>query len=172
MPEVVAASGSSVTVLPKWPHFSLPPTAQVAAAGSWARRRTDSVFPEIRKGTAQIIHLPAPEMFNPKSGRLHASRIAGELNVPVTTIAVAIGRKAHGVRKHPDSSSLQSELRRIYPIWLMLVELFAGNKAVARQFLNAPNRALDCRAPIEFIEIGDLSPLKLYVDSMTARQPI
>jgi uncharacterized protein (DUF2384 family) len=76
------------------------------------------------------------------------------------------------LRKHPDSSSLQSELRRIYRIWVALVELFAGNKAVSRQFLNAPNRALDRRAPIEFIETGDLSPLEIYVDSMTARQPI
>ena len=64
-------------------------------------------------------------------------------------------------------------MRRIYRIWVTLVELFAGNKTVARQFLNAPNRALDRRAPIEFIETGDdLSPLEMHVDSMTARQPI
>jgi uncharacterized protein (DUF2384 family) len=122
--------------------------------------------------TAQTIRVLAPELFNPKSGRLDAARIASELNVPVTTIAVAIGRKAPGVRKHPDSSSLQAELRRIYRIWVTLVELFAGNKAIARQFLNAPNRALDRRAPIEFIETSDLLPLEMFVDSMTARQPI
>ncbi len=108
--------------------------------------------------TAQTIRAPAPELFNPQTGRLDAARIARELHVPVTTIAVAIGRKAPGVRKHPDASSLQSELRRIYRIWVTLVELFAGNKAVARQFLNAPNRALERRAPIEFIETGDLGP--------------
>jgi len=122
--------------------------------------------------SAQTIQVPAPELFNPQSGRLDAARIASELKMPVTTIAVAIGRKAPGVRKHPDSSSLQSELRRIYRIWVSLVELFAGNKAAARQFLNAPNRALDRRAPIEFIETGDLNPLEMYIDSMTARQPI
>ena len=86
--------------------------------------------------TAQTIRVPAPKLFNPQTGRLDAARIARELHVPVTTIAVAIGRKAPGVRKHPDASSLQSELRRIYRIWVTLVELFAGNKAVARQFLN------------------------------------
>jgi len=122
--------------------------------------------------TAQTIRVPAPELFNPQTGRLDATRIARELHVPVTTIAVAIGRKAPGVRKHPDASSLQSELRRIYRIWVTLVELFAGNKAVARQFLNAPNRALERRAPIEFIETGDLGPLEMYVDAMNARQPI
>src|SRR3954452_21858790 len=97
--------------------------------------------------TAQTIRVPAPELFNPQSGRLDEARMARELNVPVTKIAVAIGRKAPGVRKHPDASSLQSELRRIYRIWVSLVELFASNKAVARQFLNAPNRALDRHAP-------------------------
>jgi len=56
--------------------------------------------------------------------------------------------------------------------WVTLVELFAGNKAVARQFLNAPNRSLERRAPIEFIETGDLAPLELYVDAMNARQLI
>ncbi len=122
--------------------------------------------------TTQTIRVPAPELFNPQSGRLDAARIARELYVPVTTVAVAIGRKAPGVRKHPDASSLQSELRRIYRIWVSLVELFAGNKAVARQFLNAPNRALDRHAPIEFIQNGNLAPLEAYVDAMNARQPI
>jgi hypothetical protein len=42
-------------------------------------------------------------LFNPESGRLYAARIAHELNLPVGTIAEAIGRKAPGVRKHPDS---------------------------------------------------------------------
>src|ERR1700733_8546775 len=28
MPEKLAASGSTATILPKWPHFSLPPTAK------------------------------------------------------------------------------------------------------------------------------------------------
>lgn len=66
--------------------------------------------------SAQTIRVPAPELFNPQSGRLDAARIAHELNVPITTIAVAIGRKAPGVRKHSDSSPLQAELHRIYRI--------------------------------------------------------
>jgi uncharacterized protein (DUF2384 family) len=129
------------------------------------------MFSGAQMATPQILQVAAPELFNPQSGRLDAARIAHELNIPVTTIATAIGRKAPGVRKHPDSSSLQSQLRRIYRIWVALVELFAGNKAVARQFLNAPNRALDRRAPIELIEIGDFGPLELYVDGMISRNP-
>jgi len=78
---------------------------------------------------------------------------------------------------HEESIEVAAPPERIWKlfsdrIWVTLVELFAGNKAVARQFLNAPNRALHRRAPIEFIEAGDLGPLEMYVDSMTAWQPI
>jgi hypothetical protein len=112
-----------------------------------------------------------PALFNPETGRLDAARIARELSVPVGTIAEAIGRKAPGVRKHPDASSLQAELRRIYRIWVSLVDLYAGDKGNARIFLNAPNRQLENQAPIEFIENGNLAPLEMYLDAMSVRQP-
>src|ERR1700712_4721464 len=89
-----------------------------------------------------------PALFNPQSGRLDASRIAREIHLPVATIALAIGKKAPSVRKHPDASSLQPELRRVYRIWVAIVDLYAGNKKKARIFLNAPNQYLDRRAPI------------------------
>ena len=47
-----------------------------------------------------------PALFNPQSGRLDASHIASDIQLPVSTIAVAIGKKAPSVRKHPDASSL------------------------------------------------------------------
>jgi uncharacterized protein (DUF2384 family) len=115
--------------------------------------------------------LPAiePTLFNPHTGRLDAARIAHEFNVPVAIIAEAIGRKAPGVRKSPDASSLQGELRRLYRIWVALLDLYAGDKTNARIFLNAPNRNLENHAPIEFIQNGDLAPLELFVDAMSAR---
>ncbi len=112
-----------------------------------------------------------PALFNPETGRLDAARIAREMNVPVGVIAEAIGRKAPGVRKHPDASSLQGELRRLYRIWTAVVEMYAGDKTHARIFLNAPNRNLENHAPIEFIEQGDLAPLELFLDAMSVRQP-
>ena len=112
-----------------------------------------------------------PTLFNPDSGRLDAARIARELNLPVVTIAEAIGRKAPSVRKHPDATSLQAQLRRIYRIWVSLVELYAGDKMNARIFLNAPNRHLENYAPVELIEKGDLAPLEAFVEAMSTRQP-
>ena len=112
-----------------------------------------------------------PALFNAQTGRLDAARIAHELHVPVGMIAGAIGRKAPGVRKHPDASSLQGELRRIYRIWVALVDLYAGDKTHARIFLNAPNRHLENQAPIEFIENGNLAPLEMFLDAMSVRQP-
>ncbi len=108
-----------------------------------------------------------PALFNPQSGRLDASRIASEIQLPVSTIAEAIGKKAPSVRKHPDASSLQPELRRVYRIWVAIVELYAGNKKSARIFLNAPNKHLENQAPVEFIEGGDLKPLEALVEAMT-----
>lgn len=120
---------------------------------------------------AHVSFAPDSALFNPRTGRLDAARIAKEMNVPVGMIAEAVGRKAPGVRKHPDASSLQRDLRRIYRIWVALVELFAGDKSHARIFLNAPNRNLENHAPIEFIESGDFAPLELFVDAIDARQP-
>jgi len=54
---------------------------------------------------------------------------------------------------------------------MTLVELYAGNKAHARIFLNAPNRSLENHAPLDFIQSGGLAPLESLVDAMTARQP-
>jgi uncharacterized protein (DUF2384 family) len=109
-------------------------------------------------------------LFNPESGRLDAARIAKEMGVPVATIAGAIGRKAPGVRKSPDAGSLQQSLRRLYRVWVALVDLYAGDRLHARIFLNAPNRHLENRAPIEFIEQGDLAPVEMYVSAMRSRQ--
>ena len=113
-----------------------------------------------------------PALFNPRSGRLDASRIASDIQLPVSTIAVAIGKKAPSVRKHPDASSLQPELRRLYRVWVAIVELYAGNKKSARIFLNAPNKHLENQAPVEFIEKGDLNPLESLAEAMCARAHI
>ena len=113
-----------------------------------------------------------PALFNQRSGRLDASCIADELQLPVSTTAMAIGKKAPSVRKHPDASSLQPELRRLYRIWVAIVELYAGNKKSARIFLNAPNKNLEHLAPIEFIQKGDLKPLERFIEAMNARQQV
>ena len=113
-----------------------------------------------------------PALFNPQSGRLDASHIASDIQLPVSTIAVAIGKKPPSVRKHPDASSLQPELRRVYRIWVAIVELHAGSKKRARIFLNAPNKHLENQAPVEFIEKADLKPLEGLIEAMNARQPV
>ena len=112
-----------------------------------------------------------PTLFNPESGRLDAARIAQELNLPIGTIAEAIGRKAAAVRKNLDASGLQAQLRRIYRIWVSLVELYAGNRAHARTFLNTPNPHLENQAPIALFRAGDLTPLEALVEAMSIRQP-
>lgn len=111
------------------------------------------------------------ELCDPETGRLDAVRMADEMRIPATTLAKAIGRKAPGVRKHPDSPSLQAGLRSVYRIWSGIVEQYAGDRSYARMFLNTPNRNLGGKAPIEFFESGELSVLESLVAAMETRQP-
>lgn len=155
-------------------QISTPPTfGQRYQNETLTRHPADSIL------ALEVMFMSAPTafanadlaLFNPASGRLDAACIARELNLPVGTIAEAIGRKAPSVRKHPDASSLQSDLRRIYRIWVSVVDLYAGNKSNARIFLNAPNRNLSNQAPVEFIESGNLRPLEAFVEAIRERQP-
>jgi uncharacterized protein (DUF2384 family) len=118
-----------------------------------------------------IHHISLPELFNPESHRLDASRIANALSIPVGTVAAAIGRKPEGVRKRPDAESLQVELGRLYRIWTGIVELYGGNHANASIFLNAPNPNLENKTPLAFIKFGQLDALESLITAMDMRQP-
>lgn len=96
--------------------------------------------------------------------------IVREMRVPVTTIAGAIGRKAPAFAK-PERQQPPAKPSQALSGVVTLVDLYAGDRLHARIFLNAPNRHLDNRAPMEFIEHGDLAPLEMYVSAMSARQP-
>ncbi len=119
-----------------------------------------------------LSHVALPELFNPRSHRLDASRIANALRIPVGAVAIAIGRKAEGVRKRPDAESLQTELGRLYRIWKSMVELYSGDEANAGIFLNAPNSHLENKTPLEFIRSGELDVLESLLTAMDLRQPI
>ncbi len=119
-----------------------------------------------------ISHVALPGLFNPRTHRLDASRIANALRIPVGAVAIAIGRKAEGVRKRPDAESLQTELGRLYRIWKSMVELYSGDEANAGIFLNAPNSHLENKTPLEFIRSGELDVLESLLTAMDLRQPI
>jgi hypothetical protein len=116
-------------------------------------------------------YVALPELFHPQSHRLDASRIANALGLPVGSVAVAIGRKAEGVRKRPDAESIQIELGRLYRIWAGVVELYEGNQTNASIFLNAPNPHLENRTPLEFIKSGEFDVLESLTTAMNLRQP-
>ena len=110
-------------------------------------------------------------LFDSQTGRLDAVRIAEDMRLPISTVAKAIGLETSVVCRQPDSSALQVKLWPIYRIWVSLVDLYAGDRANASIFLTSPNRHLENRAPVTFIENGEMAPLELIVDAMTDRQP-
>jgi hypothetical protein len=112
-----------------------------------------------------------PALFDPQSGRFDAIRIAQDMALSIDTVAKAIGLKTPVVCQEPDSSGLQDELWPIYWIWVSLVDLYAGDNSNASIFLSSPNRLLENRAPVTFIEKRDLALLELLFDVMSDRQP-
>ena len=121
---------------------------------------------------AHTVPAMEPALFNPQTGRLDAARIAHEFNVPVAMIAEAIGRKAPGVRKSPDASSLQGELRRLYRIWVALVDLYAATRPTPESSLMPRTGALRTMPPSSSSRTGIFAPWELFVDAMSARQPV
>lgn len=113
-----------------------------------------------------------PELFHPNSSRLDASKLAEFFGLPVGAIAQAIHRRPEGVRKRPDSESLQPDLGRLYRIIAAVAELYNHDRKIARIFFNAPNRQLENKAPIEFIKAGELAVIESLIAAMESRQPV
>jgi hypothetical protein len=113
-----------------------------------------------------------PELFHPNSSRLDASKLAEFFGLPVGAIAQAIHRRPEGVRKRPDSESLQPDLGRLYRIIAAVAELYNHDRKIARIFFNAPNRRLENKAPIEFIKAGELAVIESLIATMESRQPV
>ena len=113
--------------------------------------------------------IPLSSIHNPDDLMRRASRV--KFNCPSQQSPRPSTRRPRAFASIPTQAALQPELRRVYRIWVAIVELYAGNKKSARIFLDAPNKHLQNQAPVEFIEGGDLKPLEALVEAMTTRQP-
>jgi hypothetical protein len=72
----------------------------------------------------------------------------------------------------PRADNLQTQLWPIYRVWVSLVDLYAGDKANARIFINSLNWHLENRAPVAFIEKrGTFKPFILEVCSPAGNLP-
>jgi len=105
--------------------------------------------PRARRGTPRL----HPELHNPDSGRIDATRVAGFFGLSLAKLAKALGRSPQSVHKTPDSARLQKGLGLFLRIAAGLTA-FLGSEGDGRIWLNTPNPDLDNTRPLELIEEG------------------
>ena len=99
------------------------------------------------------------ELYDPDSGRIDARAIADELAIPVSDIARAIGKSPPAVRKTPDAPGLQEALRPLASLVDRMYALFLSDIVNVRIWLNAPNRGLEGKPPMQYLLAGRLDVL-------------
>lgn len=114
--------------------------------------KRDALVEESDQVPAPKLSLPtAPELHNPRSGRLDARRVADFFGMAPATLAKILGRSPQALHKTPDAESLQEHLAVFARIATSLLSAFDG-KAQARIWLNSPNPDLDETRPIELLK--------------------
>lgn len=92
-------------------------------------------------------------LHDPRSGRLHAGRIAEFVGVSLSTFAAALGRNYTTLHKTPDAAGVQEVLGP----WARAIELLGKlepSDQAAREWLNTPHRELDERTPLQVMLHG------------------
>jgi CheY-like chemotaxis protein len=93
----------------------------------------------------------APELHNPRSGRLDAGRVAEFFGLAPARLAKILGRSPQALHKTPDAESLQEHLAVFARIATSLLSAFK-DKDEARMWLNSPHPDLDETRPIELLK--------------------
>jgi hypothetical protein len=94
-----------------------------------------------------------PELHDPESGRLDARRIAEYLNVPLSQLAAALGKKYQTLYKSPAATGVQAGLIPIKVSLDVLVKVI-GDRRTILAWLNSPHPDLGMQTPLHVILDG------------------
>ena len=94
-----------------------------------------------------------PSLHDPRSGRIDAKLVAAYLDVPLSTLARAVGKDYKAVFKSPCSAALQARLAPIHRTVVAMERIF-GSRSSALAWLNSPNGQLDGRTPLSVVMSG------------------
>ena len=94
-----------------------------------------------------------PSLHDPRSGRIDAKLVAAYLDVPLSTLARAVGKDYKAVFKTPASAPLQACLAPIHRT-LVALEHALGSRAHAHSWLNSPHGKLDGKTPLSLVMSG------------------
>lgn len=117
-------------------------------------------------GTSEI----TKALYNVKSHRLDAQKIAALFGISLRQLAKLIGSLPQTVHKTPDAERLQAKLLNFEHIARGLI-LVDGKKENFRQWLNAPNFELDNHTPLQLIKKGKSEIVANLVEDTLLGQP-
>jgi CheY-like chemotaxis protein len=122
--------------------------------GILKRRQSRSVGPaKVFSAQQRVSSHVVPELHDPVSGRLSASRIAEFLGVSLSSLAELSHLSLAGLYKSPASLSLQRVLIPIARSLTILMQLL-GTRESVRTWMNSPHPDLGGRTPISVILEG------------------
>lgn len=102
---------------------------------------------------------------NPESGRLDARRLGAFLGLNVTELARILHRDPSGLRKRPDSDTLQAPMTEIEQLAVRVRQL-TGDEGYTRMWFHTPNPALNGQTPLRLLEDGGTGTLNALLDGV------
>ena len=105
---------------------------------------------------------PLPEIRDPKSGRIHAGRLAEVLGVRPAQLARALGVRRQLLSENPTSDRIQVKAAKIETL-LLEVAGMVGDLAQARMWLHTPTPIWDEKSTWQVIEEGGLEDALSFV---------
>jgi putative PIN family toxin of toxin-antitoxin system len=108
-----------------------------------------------------------PAIHDPASGRIDAKLVAAYLDVPLSTLARAVGKDYKAVFKTPGSAALQARLAPIHRTVVGL-ERILGNRSRALAWLNSPNKQFDGITPMQLVLEGRCEVVAQLLDATLA----
>ena len=110
------------------------------------------------------------ELHDPETGRLDAKRIAGYLQISLSSLAAVTGRSVAAIHKAPAADSLQQPLAPVARTISVLSEILQS-KVHVRAWLRTPHPDLDNQIPMRMIQEGQAGAVADMLESALAGQP-
>jgi uncharacterized protein (DUF2384 family) len=95
-----------------------------------------------------------PALHDPRSGRIDAKLVAAYLDVPLSTLARALGKDYKAVFKSPASAPLQLSLAPVHRTVVAAEQIFGGSRRRVLAWLNSPHGELDGKTPLSVLMAG------------------
>jgi DNA-binding response OmpR family regulator len=129
-------------------------------------RQPARIPPAVHSVNAHVL----PELHNPETGRLDASRIASYLGTPLSNFAKFSQASVAGLHKSPASVSVQPHLAPIARSLAILTQLLTTKENVLA-WMNSPHPDLGSETPIHVILEGKAQVVADLLESALAGQP-